>query len=301
MKLEYMVLWFDNDPEIFESMEDEIEALKATIGSWGFVPNIVLVTDPAHFARHSPYADVDLVVVDFNLEEHGEGQQFIADLRSSSVFTEVIFYSSRAAEELWDAVRDKKLEGVYIANKDSVVPRIQGVGEHTLRKVLDLENMRGIVMAEVGDLDQLLEEIFNLAMQDVPNEAKQSVFQKFHEHASEGVSNQQKALDDFLAAPSIEALLALCDSAKRWMNYNRVRKHHDVLRLANLGDYQKEVLSPRNALAHGIPTDVGNGTRRFTHYGSAFEFNEKSSRQLRHTIISYRKSFEDIRNALSAD
>jgi len=300
MKLEYKILWFDNDPEIFDSMEDEIAGLEETIRSWGFVPQVTKVSEPDEFIGHAPYSDIDLVVVDFNLEEHGEGQEFIARLRTSTVFTEVIFYSAQAAEQLWDAVRQKQLEGIYIAHKDNIVSRIIGVGEHTLRKVLDLENMRGIVMAEVGDLDQLLEKIFVLAMQDVPEKGRTSVFEKFHEDACRGVSKQQQALDDFQAAPSVEKLLGLCDSAKRWASYRRVRKVHEHLRSFSVGDYQSEVLTPRNALAHGIPSTTEDGSLRFNHHGNIFAFNEATSRELRHTIIKYRVILEEVREALAA-
>lgn len=250
--------------------------------------------------RYAPFDDIDLVVVDFNLEEHGAGQDFIAKLRDSSVYTEVIFYSAQGRDELWDALKERGLDGIYLANKELVIPRIEGVGAHTLRKILDLGNMRGIVMAEVGDLDLLLEEIFSLAMNDVPEDRKLSVYKKFHEHSIEGVSGQQQALSEFRDSPSVEQLLKLCDSSgRRWMNYNRIKKHHKTMQCYEVGDYQNEVITPRNALAHGIPKPTGDGVLRFNHHGTYFDFNEKSSRELRHMIIKYRNIFMQVRDALA--
>lgn len=299
MKLEYKVLWFDNDPELFDSLNDEIEEMKKTISGWGFVPDVHLVTDPSEFSSWKPFSEIDLVVVDFNLEQHGQGQDFIHGIRSKQVFTEVIFYSAQAATELWDAVREKELEGVYIANKDSVIPRILVIGQHTLRKVLDLANMRGIVMAEVGDLDILLGEIVTLALKGVPEDVQQEVFQRFHEDASRGVTGMQQGLADFAQAPSIEGLLALCDSDKRWSNFNRIKKRHDFLKSRTFGNYQSDVLKPRNFLAHGIPEKLDDGTLRFTHRESTYHFNEQVSEQLRKAIIQYRDVFTEIRNILA--
>lgn len=299
MKLEYKVLWFDNDPELFDSMGDEIEEMKKTISGWGFIPNVRLVTDPDEFSSWKPFAEIDLVVVDFNLEQHGQGQDFIQGIRSKQVFTEVIFYSAQAASELWDAVRDKELEGVYIANKDNVIPRILVIGLHTLRKVLDLANMRGIVMAEVGDLDILLGEILTLALNGAPEDVQQEVFKRFHEDASDGVTGMQQGLLDFAQAPSIEGLLALCDSDKRWSNFNRIKKRHDYLKSRSFGNYQSDVLKPRNFLAHGVPEKLDDGTLRFTHRNGSYDFNEQVSEQLRKKIIHYREVFTDVRNILA--
>lgn len=302
MKLEYKVLWFDNDPELFDSMGDEIEEMKKTISGWGFIPNVRLVSDPAEFSSWKPFAEIDLVVVDFNLEQHGQGQDFIHGIRSKLVFTEVIFYSAQAASELWDAVRDKELEGVYIANKDNVIPRILVIGQHTLRKVLDLANMRGIVMAEVGDLDNLLDEILTLAIDGVPEEVQLEVFKRFHEDATGGLTGLQQGLIDFEQAPSIEGLLALCadSSTKRWDNFKRIKKRHDYLKSRSFGNYQSDVLKPRNFLAHGVPEKLDDGTLRFTHRNASYDFNDQVSEQLRKMIIQYREVFTDIRNALAS-
>ena len=105
MKLEYKVLWFDNDPELFDSMEDEIEEMKKVISGWGFIPDVHLVTDPAKFSSWKPFSEIDLVVVDFNLDQYGQAQDFIHSINSSEVVTEVILYSSQSAVELSDAVR----------------------------------------------------------------------------------------------------------------------------------------------------------------------------------------------------
>lgn len=300
MKLEYKMLWFDNDPELFDSMEDEIEEMKKAISGWGFIPDVHLVTDPAEFSSWKPFSEIDLIVVDFNLEQHGQGQDFIQNIRSKEVFTEVIFYSAQAATELWDAVREKELEGVYIANKDNVIPRILVIGQHTLRKVLDLANMRGIVMAEVGDLDILLGEILALAINGVPKIVQQEVFNRFHEDATRGVGSLQQGLADFAQAPSIEGLLALCDSDKRWTNFNRIKKRHDFLKSRSFGNYQSDVLKPRNFLAHGVPERLDGGTLRFTHRQASYDFSDQVSEQLRKAIIQYREIFTEIRDALAS-
>jgi len=105
----------------------------------------------------SPFNEIDLIVVDYNLggdEEHGEA--FVEKIRQHDCWTEVVFYSAAQSSELWDAVRSRELEGVFITNHHGVSAKVEKVAYQAVRKVLDLNMMRGMVMAEVGDLDLLL-------------------------------------------------------------------------------------------------------------------------------------------------
>ena len=85
MRLTYSILWFDDTEEFFDILD--IDGLKSEILSWGFLPEIRLVKTPEEFWSFKPFEKVDLIVVDRNLEEYGEWQNFIADLRDHSIYT----------------------------------------------------------------------------------------------------------------------------------------------------------------------------------------------------------------------
>ncbi|MGJ7605278.1 hypothetical protein ACSFA7_13140 [Variovorax sp. LT1R20] len=296
MKLQYKVLWFDDSDELFDSLDWDY--LRGRISEWGFVPDVQLVTTPEAFRSKAPYDDYDLLVVDYNLEGYGEGQDFILQVREQEVFTEIIFYSSGATSMLWDAVHSHKLEGIYIANKDTILERILKVGQQTLRKVLDLENMRGIVMAEVGDLDLLLNKILAAAIRELPPEGQADVFKRFYEASNEHHAKHKTSLEEFNNSPTIELLLSLCDSDKRWQNYNRAKKHHGVLKKAMPGDYVAEILRPRNFLAHGVPNHAEDGSCVFEYQGKEYTFSDAVSTALRTRIITFKTAFMEIHDAL---
>ncbi len=149
MRLTFSILWFDDSETYFDSLD--LDWLKNEVLSWGFSPKIIQVTTPEDFMSHRPFDIFDIIVVDRNLEGYENGQQFISDLRSNSVYTEVIFYTAGNASELWDGIREKQLEGVFVSTRNDILPKISKVGSQSIRKILDLENMRGIVMAEVGE------------------------------------------------------------------------------------------------------------------------------------------------------
>jgi hypothetical protein len=292
MRLEYSILWFDDSPDFFDAFDSDY--LSSKIKEWGFSPRIVQVTTPDQFKSHEPYDSFDLLVVDYNLEDYGHGQDFIASLREHQVFTEVIFYSAGAVDELWAAIHEKRLEGVYVASKPQIEAKIQSVGHQSIRKVLDVENMRGIVMAEVGELDALLESIFLRAMEGFSEGIQKDIFKKFLIGANDEMGTRLAALKAFEESPSLSALMGLCDSNKRCANYNRARKHHETLKQADLGNYALEILWPRNCLAHGKGERQQSGDYVFKFGGKEYLFNDDIARVLRTKILAYKDTLATI-------
>lgn len=296
MNMNYSILWFDDQKDYFESLDKE--PIETAIALWGFSPIIIPVHDAAEFYSHSPFKKFDMIVVDFDLgEEHGE--KFIKNIREQEVFTEIIFYSMSETSDLWQAVHDEKLEGVFVTNKRGIEQKVIRVAEQSVRKVLDLENMRGIVMSEVGDLDALLGDIFDRAMLGLTPEQQNSIFNRFHDKTSEQNKKLQDGLTAFKNAPSIEGLLKLCDSDKRWQNFNRVKKHHNLLKTNSFdGDYINDILWPRNCLAHGTPERKEDGTLVFQFRGNEYTFDDTVSQNLRKKILEYKSAFSEIADSL---
>ena len=257
------------------------------ITGWGFEPSINLVDDPAAFIAHEPFDHIDLIVVDYNLGENlPHGQSFISGIRDHSVLTEVIFYSANPASELWDAIRTSQLEGIFVSNKEGVVAKIESVALQSLRKVLDLNNMRGLIMAAIGDLDQQIDALLLMGCAALPSESLNKVFAKFYDGAKGQSEVNAAALEEFRIQPSIDAMIRLSDSSKKWDNLRRLKKADVRLKDIALDDYGTEVLFPRNCLAHGIPS--GDGPDKiFTFHSKTFLYNEDTSRDLRQNIMKY--------------
>lgn len=298
MRIKFSILWFDDSSDYFDSLD--LEQLRGEIRSWGFSPNIVQVTTPVDFNKYKPFAEFDLIVVDQHLEEYPDGQEFIADLRSNAVYTEVIFYTAGEASALWAAISEIKLEGVFVSTRNTIMDKISSVGRQSIRKILDLDNMRGIVMAEVGELDHLLDKILTVGMGNLSPEQQRSIFNAFHKKSIEQHDVDVARLSKFGEDPQLVEMLALCDSNKRWENYNRLKKKHDRLKGEDkIGDFVQEILRPRNFLAHGTSEVRPDGSYLF-HFGKQeFLFDESTGIELRQTILKYRNSFSEILTLLT--
>lgn len=297
MRLKFSVLWFDDNEVYLDSVD--LDGLKGDVLSWGFDPEITMVKTPDEFARHMPFEKFDLIVVDRNLENYPDGQEFIAELRNNAVYTEVIFYTAGNASELWNAIRDRQLEGVFVSNRNDILSKITRIGYQSIRKVLDLENMRGIVMAEVGELDHLLDEIITIGMSSLTTDQQLPIFTRFHSEFINQYQQLNKRLDTFLKNPEVAEMLNLCDSDKRWQNFNRLWKKHEKLKnRERIGEFNKDVLYYRNFLAHGKPEYHEDGSVLFRHQGKEFLFNADEGVKLRQTILRYKDTFTEIRTIL---
>ena len=292
MKISYSILWFDDTEEFFDSLD--LDPLIDLIKSWGFNPSFKPVSDPKDFMSHEPFHEFDLIVVDYNLEEYGHGEDFIKQIRDHDVFTEVIFYSANPASELWNAVRDKMLEGVFVAGRTSVLTKIERVAEQSVRKVLDLENVRGIVMAEVGNIDAQLDDIINAAFMMLLPEVQDAVFSKYVGRITKQHNDKSKDVSEMEHNGSIDPLLAFCDSNKKWNLLQSIGKKHPNVDMGLLGDYAEEILKPRNFLAHGKPKSQDDGSLLFEHHGHEFVFDDNVSSTLRQSLQKYSDKFNSI-------
>jgi CheY-like chemotaxis protein len=297
MKLEYRILLLDDNQGFIASLD--LDPLTEQVRDWGFDPIITTVTTPDEFMALAPFRDFDLIAVDFNLgDAQPRGDEFIKQVRDNSVYTEVVFYSAMEAGDLWAAISARRLEGVYLANRGNLIEKVLVVARQSVRKVLDLNNVRGMIMAEVGDLDHLLDEILRSGFVHLDVDEQKKIYKRFHEKAVEQANETLKRLDDFLKEPSVEAMIQLSDSTKRFANLNRLKKAHAKVKVVAYGDYDGDVLRPRNHLAHGRPQHV-EGKHVFTFGEKEYVFDDAESVTLRRKILTYRAIFAAIQASVA--
>jgi hypothetical protein len=154
-----------------------------------------------------------------------------------------------------------------------------------------------MIMAEVGDLDHLLDEILRSGFIQLEAAEQKKIYEAFHKQAVKQAKDALDRLERFLADPSVEAMIQLSDSTKRFANLNRLKKKHEKVKAVEFGKYDDEVLRPRNHLAHGRPQHV-EGKHVFKFGEKDYIFDEAESVALRRKIMDYRAVFAAIQASI---
>jgi hypothetical protein len=299
MNLTFRVLWFDDTAAFFDSLD--LDPFRSQVQSWGFQSSFDLVSTPDEFMRKEPFNDYDLIVVDYNLgDNQPHGETFIKRIRDHRIYTEVIFYSAQPSTNLWAAIGQAQLEGVYVANRQVILDKLSSVAHQSVHKVLDLNNMRGMVMAEVGDIDVTLASILQVGVTQLKGDQQEAIFNRFHKSEVKDIETKTAKLGAFQGKPELVGLIDLCDTSnKRWENFNRLKSRHATLKSIEIGDYLSDVLQPRNFLAHGKPAVTADG-QVFEYQGKKLLFSEEVSLSLRRKILDYKQQFQKIHDTLSS-
>lgn len=190
MNLAYNILWFEDNEEWIDSMKEKIEDFFL---EFGFLLNPDIQNDAQNLdvlieQINNHEKDVDIILMDYNLLNSDKGNELVKRIRSKDIFTEIIFYSEKT--KVKEKFTDECIEGIYFSERDTLFLRLQQIIPHTIKKVVDLTNMRGLVMSETSLLDLELNGLILTILEyiDKKDSCKRQilidkVFQKRLEHA----------------------------------------------------------------------------------------------------------------------
>lgn len=302
MTIKYNILWIENDSDWQESICDDIRDF---IEEQGFELNVKVIAQQTAGTDYNRY---DLILMDLNLADAPSGDELIQQIRSLGVYTDVVFYSAGGIETIKLKGKERDLEGVYYSgrNRDLFLSKVQSVIQTTIRKVQDLNNLRGLVMSEVSELDALMEQIIESFF--VTDER----IKIFHEHVT---SNREKSIKKSLTHPNpescdkkcvltlrdknIEEILKIIDSSQKAHAINEVLK--EVNQDGHFGfadgkfyqSYESEIILVRNNLAH-CDSYENNGQEVLRTRKGDLSFNTEDFVLIRKNISKYNKLFTQL-------
>ena len=164
MKTAYKILWIDDEPDNTTQDRDDVEEFLEEFGiradiTFAEAPDDGSIRDRIQHDLANP--DLDVLVVDYHMAGMS-GDELIHLIRETDhVYLPVIFYSSSTTEEILDAVREKQLDGVYIANRRFLLEKFKDVVRSLLKKEQTSKQTRGLLMEGVSELDARLREIYD--------------------------------------------------------------------------------------------------------------------------------------------
>lgn len=307
MTLVYKILWVDDHKAFFKNHRNYI---KEHLEEKGFDVNITEYTSFQEFQENGntqlQQKEYDLFLIDLNLDHGNTGDQIISEIRTNHVLTDVIFYSTQL-RDVKQKIIDNVIEGVYITNRSDFEDKVTDVIDVTIRKVQDVNNLRGLIMAEVAELDRLKKEIvkkYTLNNKDHDNlkkYVKEYIFSKIKKDIEDY---------DFLIKDDDSYKNMELDQLIENLIYDSYRKARTVYRIKRLepncssipfvfDEYYKDVIKKRNVFAHEEESTRKDGTKFLTYKnGDLLEFDEEHCIKIRKDIKKYKQILKNIEKVL---
>ncbi len=307
MRLDFNVLWVDDQPSYLDA---QIVAIKARMAQEGFSFSPTQCTNidevEALIAGDVFQDEIDLIMVDWDLGSEVKGQDVIERIRQVIRYKDVIFYSSLTpAADLRQLAFNQKLEGVYCASKGELVEEVLGVFEALVKKVLDLDHTRGIVMGATSDIDHLVNTCLATAHSKLDDTGKNKFIDEALQRIADKVKNVSKQGDKIKNAPSVDALFKahmLFTSDDRLRMLAAILEMDAFVAHASARDtidtYRTGVVQKRNTLGHMVLAPEGKPQAVETTGGNFVSLDEM--RNLRKLILDLRENFRTLADALKA-
>jgi hypothetical protein len=304
MRLDFNVLWVDDQPDL---VAPQIRAIATGMREEGFefkpIQQLSLDATQQFLVGNVFTDEIDLVLVDWQLGGGREGQEAIVAIREKLQYKDVVFYSgNNDTEALRRLAFEAGLEGVYCASRPILVEEVLGVFESLVKKVLDLDHTRGIVMGATSDIDHMVLEIIEAAHGKLGTPVQQQMVTEALIVIEERLKEHSAALSKLRGNPSLTTLT----EAHIFIANDRLRVLSRVLELDQLAAYQgsrasvtqyiREVVPLRNRLGHRVLTPEGKPTA--IAIGGGEQMNIDQMRDLRKLILSSRDVFRSLRDAL---
>lgn len=305
MRLDFNVLWVDDQPA---SVTNQIKSIASRMATEGFEFKPLqcsTIEQVEQVVADDVFTDeVDLILVDWDLGNDMHGEDAIDHIRQIVPYKDVVFYSGHASViELRQKAFDRQLEGVYCASREGLVDEVVGVFDSLIKKVLDLDHTRGIVMGATSDIDHMVNSCLTLAHGKLNDAGKAKFIEEAMNRVAEQVKNLTKLGDKLKTSPSVEALfkahMLFTSDHRLHLLANVLGKEEFAVYSAGVGTietYRKGVVHERNTLGHVVLVPQGKPSSVVDDADNVVDIAQM--RELRKLILNLRADFRALLDAM---
>lgn len=305
MRLDFNVLWVDDQPERVGAQVIRIEKQMEGEGFRFNSTPCKTFEEVQNLVKDDVFTDeIDLVLVDWDLGNNVQGQDVIASIRETVRYKDVVFYSAQTpTDELRKLAFEKGLEGVYCAVREELVDEVLGVFESLVKKVLDLDHMRGIVMGATSDIDQMVNECLTLMHVKLESAEKEKMFNSALGYVQQRIDSFSKTAEQLKQATTLEELftghmiltandrLRILGGALKTKTFEAQKGYRE-----SVVKYQQDTVPKRNELGHMVLIPEGKPSAVASEGGKTVSVDEM--RELRKLILGLRMDFKNLLSAL---
>lgn len=299
MNIDYKILWFEDEKDWYDSILPVVENYLSEKG-FNFIPS--RYSSGENLEKILEEDDYDLILVDYNLP--GElGDKLIERLRHFELYTDIIFYSQNGEDKVRLALAEKAVEGVYCSDRsrDEFEEKVTNIIHSNIKKVLDLPNMRGIIVTKTSDLDLVMNSIIIKKVHNSNNEIKNELKKSAKEKAVSSLKDKLTGIEDINLESAFDELVNKLESYNKWRMLLQICKvDKDLEEFKDIvKDYKEEIIDVRNKMAHLKETiEKGDKVLKSSDGSSEFIFNDAKSIEVRNNIKKYDETFRKILDRL---
>ncbi|MEM8814537.1 MAG: response regulator [Pseudomonadota bacterium] len=223
--------------------------------------------------------DLDVIVVDYHMDGM-DGDELVHLIRESDhVYLPVIFYSSSSVEEILDAVREKKLDGVYIANRQFLIDKFTAVIKSLLMKEQTSKRTRGLLMEGVSEIDVRFNEILDAAWPKLSEGQREQLKVYVGKLIMNRLNGAQKSLENFPTdGTEFEEHIRTKFVSAAYDTYSRWRIASKLLEYLEHDDGERQILKEFAATPNGENEPL-NSTRNDYAHKSRSQLDEEHSEE----------------------
>lgn len=306
MKLDYNILWFEDNRSSFDVKKQIVKSIVDELGFHFPEPRNEIDGDNISTINYDTY---DLIIVDLNLVGT-KGTALIDKIRNNEgVYTEVIFYSSDGEKAVRNALKDYEIDGAYCAdrNNDDFEEKVRKVIKNTVKKVQDLNNMRGLIMAETSDIDHTMFQIIQTVIQKDSFGIKDSLEAAIYKNVGSKVEEKKKTFDKY-NGKRLDKIIGdplMFDSHQKvkciqyiidFINHEITNPHKNQVFENNYTELKKK----RDLLAHVIEV-FEDGKKKLKSKNYEFEFTDEFCVEIRIKVKQHGKDLDDLLGLINSN
>lgn len=208
MKLVYQVLWFEDNPKSVSEFSRAIGKRLEKEGfefrvDWGPCDASKMKEKVSALQKYNPY---DLILFDYDLGDGLHGEDLAATLRKK-IWTEIFYYSAkRTFAALSKGMSKHKVDGVFFAVRRTFEDRLWSIVEAQIKRSCDLNNMRGIVLDTMSEIEVAIRGFLGTRFESFPPEEKSRAIDKLRDVCRERVQGWNAFEDALTEAGFVSAL-----------------------------------------------------------------------------------------------
>lgn len=308
MKLEYNILWIDNDLKVYVD-NGSIKDVEEILTEKGFEPNIELVFDEANLDEFIDKHDYDLIISDYNLE-NTTGDVIIERIRvEKQLDTEILFYTAHTENSFKnkEEVRNRLafIERLtFQIGRDRLLDKIEKMINLTLKKLLELNATRGLITAATSELDVEMESLSLSILKNHLNKSEDELNSIVHFYVNDFLV---KSPDKFIERHNkigFDSSFKFIDANRKWGIFRDALKEfyktNPADALKNFLEFNKtyfeDVIKIRNKFAHAKAEKNGDKVvLKGQIEGEDFEFDTAKCIEIRKKLIDHKREIENLK------